>query len=323
MPDRDDEQLLRRIARLYWLEDRDQAEIGALLGMSKSTVSRKLTAARAAGIVQVTVVGADRVERDARLEKRLLDRFPLRDAFVADPDPGIEPLRDVGRLAAEVFSDLAPHARRIGVSWGTTIAALAEAVPRLTLHPGTVLTPIVGGMPSVDTGRSGNHVIITLAESCGVRSLRVDAPAIVESPATQSALLQESSVAASLDVARACDLAFVGIGAFGAGTSHRVLEAMHLNPVESEEVFAARPVGDVMGRFYDETGAPLGQPASSRVIALEIAELAAIPTAVGIAAGVEKLHGVIGAVRTGALDILVVDRALAEALVAEPLAPPR
>lgn len=316
MPDRDDEHLLRRIARLYWLEDKDQSEIGALLGMSKSTVSRKLTAARAAGIVQVTVVGAEKVERATSLEHELLRRLPLRDAFVADPDPGVEPLRDVGRLAADVFADRAPRARRIGVSWGSTIAALADSVPQLALHPDTVLTPIVGGMPSVDTGASGNHVIISLAQSCGVRAHRVDAPAVVESPATQAALLRESSVAASLDFARGCDLAFVGIGAFGTGTSQQVLRAMRFTPDELDQIQAAHPVGDVLGRFFDESGTPLGPPSSHRVIALDIEDLSAIPAVIGIAAGTEKTRGVLGAMRSGAFDGLVVDRELAVSLIA-------
>lgn len=316
MADRDDQQLLRRIARLYWLEDKDQAEIGRLLGMSKSTVSRKLTAARAAGIVQVRVVGADRIERAEDLEQEILRRFALRDVLVADVDPDDDPLRGVGRLAAEVFVQQAPSASRIGFGWGLTVSAIAAEVPPLALRGDTVLTSIVGGMPSVDTGPSGNHVIFALAESCGVRARRFDAPAVVESPLTQAALLRESSVADALEFGRGCDLAFVGVGAFGIRTSEKVLDAMRFTPDERDQVLSAKPVGDVLGRFYDRDGAPLGAPSADRVIALDIADLARIPTVVAAAAGAEKLQGVLGALRTGAFDVLVVDRRLAESIVA-------
>lgn len=316
MADRDDQQLLRRIARLYWLEDKDQAEIGRMLGMSKSTVSRKLTAARAAGIVQVRVVGADSVDRAGDLEAEVQRRFGVREVLVADLDPDVDPLQGVGRLAAEVFVQRAPSASRIGFGWGLTVSAIAAAVPPLTLRADTVLTSIVGGMPSVDTSPSGNHVIFSLAEACGVRARRFDAPAVVESPVTQAALLRESSVAEALEFGRGCDLAFVGIGAFGVRTSGRVLQAMRFSPVEHARVLSACPVGDVLGRFYDRDGIPLGSPSADRVIALDIADLARIPTVVAAAAGEEKLQGVLGALRTEAFDVLVVDRPLAEALVA-------
>ncbi len=315
MPDRDEEKLLRRIARLYYVEDKGQAEIGRLLGMSKSTVSRKLAVARDAGIVQVRIVGENRVDRAEDLERQLLERFPLTDALVADAGPGIDPLRAAGHLAAEVFVQQAPTASRIGFGWGLTISSIIDAIPPLTLRTDTVLTSIVGGMPSVDTGPSGNHLIFTLAENCGVRARRFDAPAIVESPLTQAALLRETSVASALDFGKGCDLAFVGIGAFGIRTSEKVLEQMRFTDDELQRVLDARPVGDVLGRFYDRDGVPLGPPSSDRVIALTIPDLARVPTVVGVAAGVEKLQGVLGALATGAFDMLVVDRRLAESLV--------
>jgi DNA-binding transcriptional regulator LsrR (DeoR family) len=46
-----------------------------------------------------------------------------------------------------------------------------------------------------------------------------------------------------------------------------------------------------------------------------LAELAAVPTVLGVAAGREKLSGVRGALRSGALDVLVCDRSLALALL--------
>lgn len=322
MPDRNEENLLRSIARLYYLEDKGQAEIGRLLGMSKSTVSRKLAAARSAGIVQIRIVGENGVDRVEDLERQLLARFPLRDAFVADAGRRLDPLRAAGRLAAEVFVQQAPGASRIGFGWGLTISSIIDAIPSLTLRTDTVLTSIVGGMPSVDTGPSGNHLIFSLAENCGVRARRFDAPAIVESPLTQAALLRETSVASALDFGRGCDLAFVGIGAFGIRTSEKVLKQMRLTDEELQQVLDARPVGDVLGRFYDKDGVPLGPPSSDRVIALTVPDLARIPTVVGVAAGVEKLQGVLGALAARTFDILVVDRRLAESLISSVRARP-
>lgn len=315
MPARDDDALLRRIARMYYREDLDQAQIAATLGISKSTVSRKLTAARESGIVQIRIVGEDHVERVPDLENRLRERFALTEVRVADADAGLDPLRAVGLLCADVFAERAPQAACIGFGWGLTTASIIDAIPAQALRPDTVLTSLVGGMPSIDTGPSGNNQIFTLAEKCGVRARRFDAPAVVESPVAQRVLLRESSVATSLEFARRCDLAFVGVGAFGVRTSGKVLAAMRFTDEERRQVLRARPVGDMVGRAFDAAGTPLGPPSSDRVIALTIADLARIPLVVGAAAGIEKTQGVLGALRTGALDALVVDRDLAESLV--------
>nr|WP_275436801.1 sugar-binding domain-containing protein [Helcobacillus sp. ACRRO] len=294
----------------------DQAAIGQALGLSKSTVSRKLSTARKLGIVQVRVLGANRVQRAEDMEEQLLNRFDLANVLVADVDPGVDPLRGVGRLAAEVFVQRAPNSQRIGFGWGRSVGAIIEEIPPLPLPAGTTLASIVGGMPSADTGPSGNHLIFTLAENCGVTARRFDAPAVVESALTQKTLLQESVVREALDFGRGCDLAFVGIGTFDIGTSERVLSAMRLSADELAAVRSARPVGDVLGRFLTESGEPLGPPTSERVVSLEISDLARIPFVVGVAAGVEKLPGVLGAIATNSLDMLVVDNRLAESLIA-------
>ena len=76
------------VARLYYLDGLGQQEIAGMIGVSRSTVSRLLTAARDRGIVRISVDPYD--PRDAALERRLSDRFELRHAVV---------IRRMGRTA--------------------------------------------------------------------------------------------------------------------------------------------------------------------------------------------------------------------------------
>jgi transcriptional regulator with XRE-family HTH domain len=79
------------VARLYYLDGLGQQEIAGMIGVSRSTVSRLLTAARERGIVRISVDLYD--PRDAALERRLSDRFQLRHAVV---------IRTPGRTAETV-----------------------------------------------------------------------------------------------------------------------------------------------------------------------------------------------------------------------------
>ncbi|MBE6476821.1 MAG: transcriptional regulator [Propionibacteriaceae bacterium] len=316
MPAKRDQQLLIDAARLYYVDGLDQGQVGARLGLSRSSVSRILHEARSSGLVQIRVVGDDRTVRNGDLERRLVKAFGLREALVADTSTSTDRLSSVARLAGESFARLASGSSRIGFGWGLTIARFIDLLPETSLRPDTRIVPLVGGMPTLDSAPSGNTHLQILADKCGAVAGRFDAPAIVESALTQQAMMNESSVQASLAEARSCDLGFVGIGNYEVQTSRAVMNAMRLSATEKSAVEAARPVGDMLGRYYTIEGVPLGPPTSERVIGIDLDDLRRINTVVGLATGRAKAPGTFGALGTGALDILAVDDVLAEALLA-------
>ena len=315
MSARRDQQQLIEAARLYYLEGLDQTQVGKRLQLSRSTVSRMLSEARESGLVQITIVGAQHVDRNRELESALMSTFSLSEALVCETQAPDATLHSVAQLGVQVFTHRAPRASRIGFSWGSTVGAVVEQLPELSLPPQTRLVPLVGGMPTVDTGPSGNTTMEVAAAKCGVTAEHFYAPAVVESAITQQAMMRESSVQDALQRAAACELAFVGIGGFDYQTSRLVLEAMRLSEEEMAAVVAAEPTGDMLGRFFDVQGRPLGSPSADRVMGLDLESLARIDVVVGLAAGKEKAAGVLGALRTGALDLLIVDEQLAAAVL--------
>lgn len=316
MPVKRDQQLLIDAARLYYIDGLDQGQVGARLGLSRSSVSRILQEARQSGLVQIHIVGDDRTVRNSDLEGRLRSIFGLREAIVADTSSGGDRVDAVARLGGEAFTRLAPGASRIGFSWGLTVARLIDLLPETPLRPDVHIVPLVGGMPTLDSAPSGNSHLQILADKCGAVANRFDAPAIVESALTQQAMMHESSVQASLARARSCDLGFVGIGNYEVQTSRAVMTAMKLSREEKSAVEAAQPVGDMLGRYFTIEGVPLGRPTCERVIGIDLDDLRRIRTVVGLACGRAKAGGTLGALRTGVLDVLVVDDTLADALLA-------
>jgi DNA-binding transcriptional regulator LsrR (DeoR family) len=76
-------------------------------------------------------------------------------------------------------------------------------------------------------------------------------------------------------------------------------------------------VGDTCCRFFDVHGRPIDGVVHDRVIAVELEQLTAIPTVIGVATGVEKAPGVRGAIRGGIVDGLITDASLALALLGD------
>jgi DNA-binding transcriptional regulator LsrR (DeoR family) len=128
-------------------------------------------------------------------------------------------------------------------------------------------------------------------------------------------LLREPAIAGALDAAKQADMAVVGIGAPGIGSSGALLDALDLSPAERAAFDAAGAVGDVCGRFYDLSGQEVSSVVTERVLAVTLEDLRAIPTVAGIAAGPEKALGILGALRGGIIDVLICDQQAARSVL--------
>jgi DNA-binding transcriptional regulator LsrR (DeoR family) len=66
----------------------------------------------------------------------------------------------------------------------------------------------------------------------------------------------------------------------------------------------AGAVGDILGYFFDIDGRPVGAGMGDRAISLSGDALRAIPCVIGVVAESEKTTALLGALRTGLIDIL-------------------
>ncbi len=313
MPAPRDQDLLVKAARMYYEENRSQAEIATALGLSRSNVSRMLGSARERGIVEIRI--NDPSGRDLALERRLKEHYGLRDCRVADVPGGERALARTGDIGARWLVEHLAPGLRIGVSWGTTMQALVSQVPPGSGTGDVEVVPLVGGLSSVDSAISGEELVRDLAGRLDGRMMRLHAPAVLASAAGRDLLLGEPSIEGALEAARTAAIALVGIGTVGRGSSAAIVEIPELTADERAAFSAARPVGDICARFFDAAGRAVPGALDDRIIAVTLAELARIPTVVGVAAGAEKRPGVLGGLRTGVLDVLVCDTALAQALL--------
>jgi DNA-binding transcriptional regulator LsrR (DeoR family) len=309
---RDDADLVKA-ARLYFQDGLSQQEVAHALGTSRSNVSRMLAAARERGIVQVRIF--DPAGRDDQLEEQLADRFGLAEVRVATTEPGQPALAKVGQLGAAWLLDTLRDGQTVALSWGTALQQLVWATT--TDRPRQAeLVQLVGGLSPVAQATTGQELVRELAARLGATYRYLHAPALLETPAARDALAGEPSIAAALDAARHADLALVGIGAAGAGSSASIVDALHLSAAEQRAFEAGRPVGDVCARYFDIDGRPVGGPVDDRVLAVTLSDLRRIPTVVGLASGKEKAPGILGALRGRVVDVLVCDAGAARAVLA-------
>ncbi|MDX3233559.1 sugar-binding transcriptional regulator [Streptomyces sp. ME19-01-6] len=313
MPASRERELLVKAARLYYLDNLSQQQVASALGVSRSNVSRILTAARDQGIVEIRI--NDPAGRDLDLEERLQAAFGVSSCRVASVHTDESALAKVGELAAAWMLDTVKPGSSISLSWGNTLQAMVRAVPSGQDLPVEIL-PLVGGLSSVASEITGEELVRELADRLGTTYQRLHAPALLEASAARDTLMAEPAIVSVLDAGRKSSVAFLGVGAVGVGSSAAVIESLHLSDRDRAAFEAAKPVGDLCARFFDEDGSPVHGAVEDRVLAISLEDLRQIPTVVGLAAGVEKVSGVLGALRGRYVDALICDAPLAEALLA-------
>ena len=180
-----------------------------------------------------------------------------------------------------------------------------------------VFVSAMGGSPRVDTPTNPNEICRALAEKCGGRAESLYAPAYVEDAEMRDRLLEQEAVAATLDIAARANVALVGIG--GTDDDCTMVRSGCLSLDEIARLREQGAVGDVLGNYVDVQGGLIAAPHSDRVIALSIDDLRPIETVVAVVSEAEKPLAILGVLRAGVVDVLIVDEGNASAVLLGPL----
>jgi deoxyribonucleoside regulator len=306
--------LLAEIARRYYLGDQSQQEIADQLELSRSNISRLLKEARRRGIVEIYIHHP--LGRDAQLERQLAEHFGLREVGVVQTITG-DPQATIGQaaaLAAQILDTFLSDARSLGISWGTTINAIAHAFAPQRRYDVEVVQ-MMGGVGSSDPTIDGPAVAQRIAQALTGRYRYLHAPLIVDTPAITQALLAERNIAETLSAAAQADVALVGVGAVDPSVSS-LMRAGYLKPDEFRSIQAAGVVGDICARHFDLSGRPAAPEIDARLISISLDTIAKIPVVIGVACGAAKARAIVGALNGGYLDVLITDSATAELVLA-------
>ena len=315
MPDnlgQDEYELLARIAHRYYADGRTQEEVAQEFGLSRPKVQRLLERARWSGVVDIHIEAPPWLHLD--LEAQLRETFGLSDAIVgpARPDPQSQ-REEVARSAARYLERRLHDGCVVAVSHGRDTGE----VPRF-FRPGRRLdctfVSAMGGSPRVDAPTNPNEICRALAERSGGQAVSLYAPAHVESAEMRDRLLEQDAVAHTLRVAAAASVALVGIG--GTDDACTMVRSGCFSAEEIARLRRGGAVGDVLGNYVDAQGQLIASVDSGRLIGLSIHDLRRIETVVAVVSEPEKPKAILGVLRAGVVDVLIVDEGNARAILA-------
>ena len=244
----DDDLLTVRVAELYYDEAKTQDEIGAILKISRWKVGRLLTHARETGVVRIEIVHPR--ARRLGLEREVVERFGLSDAVIVPVDEDAE-LERVAQAAADHLTALRPVPRTLGVSWGRTLTAVADALPEGWAN-GVSVVQLNGGVSLNRRSGGAASLAMTIAQRAGGQAALLPSPAILERIETKQAIEADRTVAGILEQAADAQTYLYSAGPADVTSAH--VENGYLTAADVEELARRGAVGDVLGRYIDADG---------------------------------------------------------------------
>lgn len=307
----DHDHLILKVLRLYYEHDLNQVEVARRMGFSRPKVSKLITEGRNRGLVKIEI--AEPAGDSASLEIALEDRYSLVEALVVSSNEDRQSTEyAAGAVGGVLLARLCTAESSLGLSWGVSVRALAEAIPTMSFQCKKVV-PLVGGMGKAEKGLHSNQVCARLAAKSNAEYLQLAAPAIARSARSRDELMEMPGIAETLTEAASCDVAVAGIG--GILSTSTMVEAGYFTLEEFLGLRARGAVGDICCHFLDEEGNPCLEDLSARILGLTLEQLREIPRTVGIVTGADKAAGVAAVLKGGYVNTLVCDRELAETLL--------
>lgn len=300
---------MTRAAWLYYERGLTQEAVAHRLGTSRSTVSRLLSQARISGIVKITVTRP--LPEVAALESSLLERFFLSPAIVEPQHPDETPAAAAARACARYLSRRVRMLGVLGIGWGTTLRTAAQQVMEAPAR-GLSLVDVVGQPPG---GGAAVGVSNALGRAWRVQPVHVPAPAFPRSPEMAAALRMDPVVREVLARAREADLIILSIG--GMDRHATLVRQRVLTPAMMQQLRAARAVGDLLGHFFDESGAEVRIREKLEIVGLDLSDLRANGRVVAVAAGAPKLPAIRAAIEARLIQGLITDESTAQSLLGE------
>lgn len=305
-----DKRTLIKIAYWYYQVGMTQEQIAQKLHTSRQRVNKIVNSLIEDGIVSVTINGLE--NEYVVLENLIEQRFSLKQVIIADTEQNDLPsLSILGKKAGEFLDEFIQDGKKIGVTWGATLGETIQHM-RPAQKNNCNVVQLVGGLNTTNHSIKPDEITRMLASKLGCDYSILYAPAIMNSELVKEIMAKEDFFIKAFERINGCDIAIVGIGQLSEAAT--IVNEGYLSKDELSMLLENGYVGDIAFNHYKMDGDFGTIHLQNRAMGVDIAMLQNIPTVVAIAGGESKANAVYGALKTGCIDILVIDSTIGHLL---------
>ncbi len=307
-------QLLADIASWYYLDGLSQQDIADRVGMSRPSISRLLLDARELGIVEISINHP--IPTLHSLEVEMESRYSLREVRVPERKTASddETLRLLGRLGATVLNNILQDGMILGLSWGSSVHAFVEALRPRRL-PRVKVVQLIGGVGAPYRTIDAPEQCRRAADMFGAQHFYLNAPLYVDNPDVAIALREDHSIKEVLELARQADVVLMGVGPIVPEIC-TPFHAGYLSYEDLRKLDRLGVVGIISTSNFNIHGEYVPAPwIEECAIGITFEDMHRFGTVIILSTDRRKAPAILGAVRTGIVDILITDDVTAEAVL--------
>ena len=310
-----DDELIGRVAWLYYVFGLNQGEVATRLGLHRSRVNRLIAEGRDRGLIRVTIDHS--LVRDFEREQAIARGFKL-DFCVATPQTGIVPpdsdshyaaiysaaaRRSVGMVGASFLrGKLETGAQTIGVSWGRTIEQVAAHLS-MARNPALKFVSLIGSLTR-NAIANPFEVVQAFALHTGGEVHFLPVPFVANSVEDRDVLMSQRMVREAMELAWSADLYLISVGELAETSVLRQQQIITADEMRSLREHGA--VCDTLGAFFDANGQIVGHPLGDLSLTVGAENLRG-RNVVLLAAGLEKVTATAALLRSGLVRGLIID----------------
>lgn len=297
--------ILVKVAELYYYKKYSQKEISKEIGVSEATVSRMLNEALESGIIKVEIKNIN--NRINRMEEKIEKIYGLEKAVIIETpsdrnDNNLKKM--IGKEASLLFLNVCNSGEKVGIGAGSTIHEMINSFDGKK-NIGIQLLPIMGGWGLRELDKETNKLVGEMANLLKCNYLLVLSPAVVSSKRIKNLIIKEPQIKQVINFWNYLDTVIFSIGP---EIDFSLIPTLIEDPDKIVKMKKKGAVGDIAGRIIDEKGQEVEIPFNDRLISISLEKLKKVPKRIGIGGGGATKHRSIkAALEGGLLNYLVTD----------------
>lgn len=298
-------------AKLYYQSDYSQQDIAVRLGVSRPTVSRLLQYAKDRGYVRIEIM--DPLEDIDIIAGELKAKYNLDTALVcfAPLKSDEEIQRQISKRAADYLQDTVQDADIIGVTWGTTMYAVAKQL-RAKQVKGVEVVQLKGGVSHSHVNTYAAEIVHLFSEAFHTVPRYLPLPVIFDNIEVKKMVEADRHIGRIVELGRQANIAIFTVGTV---KEDALLFKLGYFNEEEQQLLMNSGAGDICSRFFDAEGQLISEEINSRTVGIDLAELRNKEKSILVAGGQRKIEAIHAALKGHYANILVTDQYTAQALL--------
>lgn len=308
-----EDSLIYEAARLCYELGFSQVEVASILGVSPATLSRLLKKAREIGIVKITIQKPGEFNNlSLEISKEVEEKLQLKEVIIVPISARASYVRkEFGYAAAQWLQSQLYDGARIGFSGGRSVS---EIIPFLGKSEAKVsVIQLMGGVSAIGKKIQADEIVRAAASILGGDCYVIHGPAIFSDEKSYQEFIRNPIILDVLTLFDSLDIAMIGVGTLEPDSP--LMQCGFINQEEVDLLLRENCVGEICGRFFDQSGNQCCTGLAKRTLAIQLQQLICTPRVCAVAGGSSKISTIFAACRIGLLKTLITDIATAREIV--------